>query len=245
MLLAALRPPALRVWVAALVAFPLVPSQAAPAPERACVVRAVDGALAEDVRTRCEAAVPAVSSFWPRWERRVTVVVARDVAELEALLPGSGDLSEVAALATDTVYVNPQAYATLTAAGRQVVLTHEVTHVATRGVRGVPTWLVEGYAETVANADGAIPPQVLAQELAAAVRSGRVPDRLPGDAAFGTGDVAVHYEQAWRAVDLVARVYGRATLERWYRAGGDPTVLGTTEAALRAAWRADLVRTFR
>jgi len=248
--LAALRPPVLRIWAAAVVAVPLVPGAASASvweqrTGQACEVRAFDEALAADVLARCEAAVPVVSGFWPSWDERVVVVVARDVADLEAMLPGTGDLTDVAALATDAVFVNPTAYATLTAAGRQVVLTHEVTHIATREVVGVPTWLAEGFAETVAHADGAIPVEVAAQELAAEVRAGHVPETLPADAAFGTGDVAVHYEQAWRAVELVRRRAGRAALLRWYLAAGDPAALGTSTEELRRSWRDDLVRTFR
>jgi len=237
--LAALRPPALRVWAAAIAVLPLLPGGASASAERlVCDVRGEDPVLVADVRQRCEAAVPMVTGFWPSWQRHVTVVVARDVSQLEAMLPGTGDLTDIAALATDGVFVNPAAYASLSPAGRQVVMTHEVTHVATRGV-AVPGWLAEGFAEQVANADGAIPLEAAAQELAAAVRAGNVPEALTGGAV-----TAVDYEQAWRAVDLVARTYGREALVRWYRAGGDPAVLGTTSDALRQAWRDDLHRTF-
>jgi hypothetical protein len=247
--LAALRPPAFRVWARARLVVPLLPGAASASSWEdhvgsACEVHSHDAALTADVLARCEAAVPVVRRAWPEWDGSVRVFVTKDVAELEELLPGTGDLTETAALATDTVFVNPAAYASLTAAGRQVVLTHEVTHVATRPVRGVPTWLAEGFAEQVANADGAIPVLTAAAELASEVRRGAVPAELPDDSAFGAGDVAVHYEQAWRAVDLVARTYGPDALRRWYRAGGDPAVLGTTAEALRRAWRSDLVRTF-
>jgi hypothetical protein len=247
--LAALRPPAFRVWASALLVLPLLPGAASASSWEdhfgsACEVHSHDDALTADVLARCEAAVPAVRRAWPDWDGHVSVFVAKDVAELGELLPGTGDLTDTAALATDTVFVNPEAYASLTPAGRQVVLTHEVTHVATRPVSGVPTWLAEGFAEQVANSDGLIPLPAASQELAAEISAGRLPAFLPDDAEFGAGDVAVHYEQAWRAVDLVARTYGQHALRRWYRSGGDPAALGTTQEALDELWRLDLLRTF-
>ena len=49
------------------------------------------------------------------------------------------------------VVVNPEATARLSGLGRDVLLTHEAVHVATRSPGSpAPTWLVEGYADRIA-----------------------------------------------------------------------------------------------
>lgn len=220
----------------------------------------------------CDAAVPRVTAVWGTgWARRVVLLVPDSAAELARLVPDAGDLSQIAAVATaeleqptsgyhpvgDRVLVNPANFADLGPVGRRVVLTHEVTHVATRGATGpqVPTWLVEGLADYVGYQGVTLPLAVSAQELRADVRRGRLPRALPADAAFDGSrpDLAQSYEQSWLAVGLLARTYGRPALLRLYRdTGADPQAgalgralvrdLHTTLAAFTASWRADLRR---
>ena len=214
-----------------------------------------------------DASVPRVTAVWgPRWVRRVVVLVPADGAELQRLLGGPGDYSRIAALATaelasgaggsapvgDRVVVNPVNFAKLGSLGRRVVLTHEVTHVATRAQTGpgTPTWLVEGFADYVGYLGVTVPYRVSAQELRTAVRRGRVPTRLPADLDFdgGNADLAQVYEQAWLAANLLAERHGRAGLVRFYRAvaGGQPVdatlreLFGTDLRRFTADWRRDL-----
>lgn len=218
----------------------------------------------------CEAAVPRVSAVWGRgWAQRVVLLVPDSPAELSRVVPDAGDLSNIAAVATaelvepatgyhpvgDRVVVNPDAFAQLGPLGRRVVLTHEVTHVATRAATGdqVPTWLVEGLADYVGYQGVDVPLAVAADELRREVRKGRVPEELPIDSDFtgGRKDLAQTYEQSWLAVSLLARRYGRAALLRLYRDIGADVSNGavdrafrkdlrTTVAAFTAAWQADL-----
>jgi hypothetical protein len=149
--------------------------------------------LMEQVASLTAAAVPRVTAAWGPWRERVVVLVPEDTEELAGLLGSDGDLSRIAAVATaelrggrdeydpagDRVLVNPETFAGLGAVGRQVVLTHEVTHVATRRASGpaVPGWLAEGFADLVGYTGVDLPLSVTAADLAGEVRAGRVPRR--------------------------------------------------------------------
>ena len=150
--------------------------------------------------------------------------------------------------------INPGPFARLGALGRRVVLTHEVTHVATRPATGqtAPAWLVEGFADYVGYRGLQLPYAVTSEELQRAVRQRAIPARLPSDADFAGSNptLAQVYEQAWLAVSLIARQYGQDGLVRFYRTvGGGRSVeaslaglFGTDTARFTAAWRLDLRR---
>ncbi len=155
------------------------------------------------------------------------------------------------------VIVNPEVYDRLSVEGRQVVLRHEFTHLASADATGAgtPTWLVEGLAETVGHAGVRLEVTRAATELAAEVRAGRLPDALPDDAAFSAADgsVPVRYQESWLACRLIADRAGLDGLIRFYRqvgtGVGDPrtrladalrAVLGITEADFVAQWRSYL-----
>lgn len=228
--------------------------------------------------TAVDAAVPRVSGVWGTdWPQAVVVLVPDDQAELDRLLGGTTVLTGIAAVATaelsdvddgyhpvgDRVAVNPPNFARLGPLGRQVVLTHETTHVATRTATGplMPTWLVEGIADYVGYLGVPVPAATAARDLQAAVRAGRVPEALPTDPQFGGGnpDLAAVYEQSWLAFRLLVETYGRDAALRFYRAVGASrgtgssqavdaafsSVLGTTTQAFTQAWRAYLLRTLR
>jgi hypothetical protein len=223
-------------------------------------------ALLRDVAAQADAAVPRVSAVWgDGWSRRVVVVVPETQRELAAILGDGTALDRIAAVAVaelpgDTgnhpvgnrVIVNPPNFRRLGTNGRRVVVTHEVTHVATRDFSGagVPTWLVEGFADYVGYLGTGLGPRAICQELAADVRAGRIPRALPRDRDFaGTNPrLAQSYEQAWLATRLVAERAGQSGLVRFYRTVGTPgttdpvrgalrSVLGTTPEAFTASWR--------
>jgi hypothetical protein len=242
---------------------------------RFCLVLSHPGhpQLTDQVADECEAAVPRVTSVWgPGWAQKVVVLIPSSVPELSSLLPGAGDLSQIAALATaellspgkgyhpvgDRVLINPTTFAQLGRLGRRVVVTHEVTHVASRPVTGpsAPTWLVEGLADYIGYRDTGVPVAVAAEELRSDIRSGTLPTALPADTAFdgARSDLAQSYEMSWLAVRLLARQYGEKQLLELYRtAGADPRrdafaraltrSTGLTMSAFVTAWRAELRRT--
>ena len=215
---------------------------------------------------RADAAAEAVREVWPGGESsRLVVVVPHDEEEMAAVLGGAG-IAGLAAVTTgglagearsDRVVANPHAFAALTPAGRQVVLTHEAVHVATGGAgrAGVPLWLSEGFAEHVAHEAGGTSVTSGAAPLLARVRGGDGPSRLParGDFDPGTATADSAYTGAWLACRLIAQRHGDDALVSLYRAVADQgregrseqdaleaalgAELGTTSARLTADWR--------
>ncbi|MEV2233249.1 hypothetical protein AB0H69_32385 [Streptomyces phaeochromogenes] len=214
-------------------------------------------------------AVPAVREAWgENWSRRVVVLVPKSLDGMAGLLgaPASG-YRGIAAVTTgeaggsakapaDRIIVNPDAYGVLGAFGRQVVLTHETTHVATRASTSAatPLWLSEGYADWVGYRGTGRTAQQAAPELARAVAEGRVPDALPGDEDFGfggdAGSLARAYEGGWLACRMIAERWGEVRLGEFYRAVGErekragaveaglEEVLGTSLEEFTGLWRA-------
>src|SRR5947209_2008943 len=195
--------------------------------------------LMRGVADEAAAAIPRVSAVWGRdWPRRVVVLVPSSQHELSQIIDDSGDLSQIAAVASAEVQdcpgppnpvgyrvaINPRNWGKLSSLGQRVVLTHELTHVATRAVTGscTPTWLVEGFADYVGYLGADVPTTVVAQELAADVRAGRVPARLPRDREFDGGNkhLAQAYEGAWMATHLIVDRWGEHTLVQLYRQVG-------------------------
>jgi hypothetical protein len=146
-------------------------------------------------------------------------------------------------------------------AGRRLLITHELTHIASRAVTSdqMPGWLVEGLAEYVGNLGSGLPVRRAAAELAAEVRAGTLPAALPTAAEFTGGRLPQAYEKSWLACRLIADRAGEAGLVRFYRvvaaaARTDPDtavatglrqVLRTDVAAFTAAWRSYLVEQLR
>lgn len=213
-------------------------------------------------------AVPAVSDAWDGdWSRRVVVVVPRSVEGMAGLLGSpASSYRGIAAVTTgetggrehapaDRIIVNPDAYGLLGSLGKQVVLTHETTHVATRAdtTSATPLWLSEGYADWVGYRGSGRTAAQAAPELADAVAEGRVPARLPTDEDFGftaeAEELARAYEGGWLACRMIAEQWGEERLDAFYRSvgahdrragaveGALHEVLGTTPDDFTARWR--------
>ncbi|MEW2073239.1 hypothetical protein ACFZAG_32020 [Streptomyces sp. NPDC012403] len=197
-----------------------------------------DGKL-RDYAGLADRAVPAVSDAWrPEWSRRVVVLVPETLEGMAGLLGSpASSYRGIAAVTTgatgadgrapaDRVIVNPDAFGLLGDSGRQVVLTHETTHVATRAhtSAATPLWLSEGFADWVGYRGGDRAPAEVAPELAHAVGRGEVPAELPDDEDFGfSGDadrLARAYESGWLACRLIADRWGEERLGEFYRAVG-------------------------
>jgi hypothetical protein len=218
-------------------------------------------------------AVPAVSDAWRTdWSRHVVVLVPKSLEGMAGLLGSpASSYRGIAAVTTgetgaretapaDRVVVNPDAYGMLGSVGRQVVLTHETTHVATRAhtTSATPLWLSEGYADWVGYRGTDRTTDQAAPELAAAVTEGRLPTGLPTDGDFGfEGDakaLARAYEGGWMACRMIADRWDEERLGEFYRAVGGHgkragavedalnRVLGTTLEDFTAEWR-DYLRT--
>jgi hypothetical protein len=213
-------------------------------------------------------AVPAVSEAWGTgWSRHVVVLVPRSLQDMAGLLgsPASayrgiaavttGETGAPARAPADRIIVNPDAYGVLGPLGKQVVLTHETTHVATRSdtTPATPLWLSEGYADWVGYRGSGRTPSQVAPELSEAVSAGDVPDALPADRDFGfSGDaagLARAYEGGWMACRMIAERWGEVRLGEFYRSVGThkeragavedamKSVLETTPERFSAQWR--------
>ncbi|MEU5243200.1 hypothetical protein AB0G81_03595 [Streptomyces asoensis] len=207
-------------------------------------------------------AVPEVSAAWGTdWAGRVVVLVPRSLEGMAGLLGSpASSYRGIAAVTTgetgggsrapaDRIIVNPDAYGMLGRVGRQVVLTHEATHVATRAHTGAatPLWLSEGYADWVGYRGTGRTPAEAAPELQHAVTGGTVPAALPGDGDFGfSGDaqrLAKAYEGGWLACRMIAERWGEVKLDAFYRAVGEHEKRpGAVEGALRSVLGTSLTR---
>ncbi|MFF7444909.1 MULTISPECIES: hypothetical protein [unclassified Streptomyces] len=197
-------------------------------------------------------AVPAVSAAWGTdWSRHVVVLVPDSLKGMAGLLASptssyrgiaavtTGETGAPANAPADRIIVNPDAYGVLGDVGKQVVLTHETTHVATRAhtTAATPLWLSEGYADFVGYLGSGRSPVQAAPELWRAVRDGRVPEALPEDADFGFGgdaaELARAYESGWMACRMVAERWGEPKLREFYQAvGAHKERAGAVEEAL-------------
>jgi hypothetical protein len=207
-----------------------------------------------------------VGGVWKRsWSRHPVVVLPKSQSDMAALIGNNGKgLSQIAAVTTgsfesglsrgDRIVVNPDAWRTLGALGRRVVLAHEMTHLATRAVTvsNVPIWLSEGFADYVAYQAIEVPTNVVAGDVLDDVRAGKGPKQLPDDAAFDAarGDIAAAYEGAWLACRMIAERFGEKKLIALYvsyadnqpaaQSGDIKATLGISEADLVKQWRAYL-----
>jgi hypothetical protein len=191
------------------------------------------------VAEQMHAAIPKVDRVVGRhWARRVVVLVPSTQREMGLLADDHRNLDQIAALTSseigtvhgrtspvgDRVTLNPHNWSKLGDLGSSIVLTHELTHVATRTETGpsTPTWLSEGFADYVGFLDTGIPTVLVAAELATRVRAGHAPRRLPGDHVFerGGASLPVAYESGWLACRLLAQRYGQSRLVRFYREVG-------------------------
>jgi hypothetical protein len=208
-------------------------------------------------------AVRDVDRVWRGdWSRRPLVILPRSQKDMATLIGSDGKgLAQIAAVTTgsfaegltrgDRVVINPTAFGTLGSLGRRIVLSHEMTHLATRAtsVQSLPIWLSEGFADYVAYDPTTVPTSVVASDVLDAVRDGDPPRRLPEPADFdaGEGDIAAAYEGAWLACRMIAERFGERALVRFYADMADSAgpgwpaesvdSLGITEKALVREWR--------
>ncbi|WP_157431416.1 hypothetical protein [Actinomadura hibisca] len=220
-----------------------------------------------EIARRLDRAVPAVSQVTGTgWPRRAVVLAPAGPERASALAGPDRDLTEIAALAVvtgdaapgggDRIIVSPATFARLNELGREVVLTHELTHIATGGARDgrTPVWLIEGLADYVGYRKAKVGVRAAAGELARDVAAGRLPDALPGPDAFegGSARLAQSYQESWLACRMIVERYGEATLLRLYRAAGRMfedaalrSALGVDRARFTAQWRDYLRRELR
>jgi hypothetical protein len=208
-----------------------------------------------------------IGAAWTgRWERKAVILVPRDQNEAERLV-GARDLSRVAAVASSSVesgsteaekvlgnriVVNTTNVAGYNDLNLQILLTHEMTHVATRTLGdSVPLLLVEGFADWAALKPVGLPLAATRPALYQAVNSGRFDEELPEDREFRGPDAAVAYDEGSAFCLWVANTFGAGKLQALYRKfrGSDRTtsleldrgfrdVLGISRRTAEARWAA-------
>jgi len=172
-----------------------------------------DPTVRDEVRDAAAAGTTTLVRLWPdaagaHWSVEVPSDLgafaaglgrpAADVASLAAATtyPGNG--------AAAVVHVNPVVWPSLTAFGKRAVVTHELVHAWMGPLPGVPHWLLEGLADTVAFTDAS---QARRSALLGSLGADARPVLPPSDVALdsASGEAAQGYALAWFLVDrLVA-----------------------------------------
>lgn len=185
-------------------------------------------------------AVTRVDAVWTApWNSRLVLVVPATAAQMAEQVGQDKDGVEQVAAVTDgpfdlqgragadRVVINPGAFANLQSRGKQVVVTHEATHVAIRATtnRPVPLWLSEGMADYVGYRDIGATRRQVAAALLDKVRAGTGPKALPsaGDFDPSRTTIAPSYNAAWLAVNRIVDRYGGSALVRFYLAAATKT----------------------
>lgn len=181
-------------------------------------------------------AIGSVTAVWGQdWTQRVAVLVPDTQEEMADVVGTSLVLDQLAALAVSDsidlhagtargqrIVINPNNLDALQPLSRQIVLTHEITHIASRATTSpaTPIWLVEGFADYVGFLDSGVSVRRAAPELAGEVQAGQVPADLPRDTDYVGSNprLSQTYEMSWLACRLVAERIGQDGLLRFYRA---------------------------
>ncbi|HET8989188.1 MAG TPA: hypothetical protein VFN43_11790, partial [Humibacillus sp.] len=220
---------------------------------------------------RTHAAAGRVAAVWGAAEPSVWVAPGTDGDAARLLGRAADAMADVAAVTdgplqpgeqagADRIVVVPTAWAGLRGDGRDVVLTHELTHASVRAstTRAVPSWLAEGFAELVAYRSIRLPEREIVAPALDLVRTAGLPETLPTDTDFtpAAGRLQAAYGLSLLAVRTLAEQHGTPALVRLYRqaAGALPAPtahLGDAEAITDLALeqvgtdRSTLVRQWR
>jgi len=204
--------------------------------QSAIVIGNAPAARMREYSAIADSAVRRVKGVWGTgWNAHAVIVTPAKTEEFAELVSRSADdgLDQVAAITQgevdpgqraqgDRVVINPDAFTALQSDGRRVVITHELTHVATRSstTRPVPIWLSEGLADYVGYSGLDLPRERVASELLTLVRQGNGPKALPTAADFdpNKSKIAPSYSASWLAISRLVDLYGQAKVVSFYLA---------------------------
>jgi hypothetical protein len=210
-----------------------------------------------DVGRFAHRAVEAVRKVQSAAAADLVVVCPRSAGDAAALLGRrAADIAQIAAISTSlggprgipAVVLNPRMFATMDKRARQVIASHEATHVLTGVIGRRPTpWVAEGYADFVALHDDNKPLSVKAGQILSRVRVSGPPKSLPSAKDFDerAQGLGAAYESAWMAFRLLAGRFGDPAVTGFYQdvvAGTPVTValpdhFGMSLADFTSAWR--------
>ncbi len=225
-------------------------------------------ALQSRLTSSLPGAVAAVTSFWgPQWPRRAVLIATDSTPAFAALSGSAGADSSAAAAATvsaaddavggftegQRIVFTPGAVNGLAGPALDVVLRHELTHVAAR-TKTTPSsakWVTEGVAEYVGRKGTYRRLADAAPDLAARVAADGAPATPPPDADFtvsGPG-APIAYQTAWSFAAYIAEKYGEPKLRSLYlalatgpssavqQAAAMQAQFGAAGATVLAGWR--------
>ncbi len=188
---------------------------------------------------RLAAARAAVSLAWGAASPVPLLVLPATREQLGQLLGRDpAAVTGLAAITTDEagtspgaprIWIEPVGWHTLSGLAQNIVLRHEITHVATRSAtsRTVPLWLQEGFADVVGYQGTGIAASVVASNLRAVATDpagAQSPLGLPAAAQFDAPTTRDRsYEGAWLFCRQIADRFGMATLTAFYRRVATPT----------------------
>jgi hypothetical protein len=214
------------------------------------------------VPTQAAAAVDAVRRVQPEVRSDLVVVCPGSATIAAALLGRSpSDVAQIAAVSTalggsrgtPAIVLNPKLFGDMDVRARQVVMSHEATHVLT-GVIGkkLDLWVAEGFADFVALRTDRASLSVSAGQILGRVRTSGAPEHLPTNADFaesahGLGAV---YESAWMVFRMLAEEFGEPSVTAFYRevlsgipvADASSRQFGWSMDELTSAWRRYLTK---
>lgn len=221
-------------------------------PDRSIAAMSVR-ARATVVRTLADVAGQVVVVS-PHTQQQMAQVIGQQTEAVSQIAAVTTHLDVVDPTALDAVIVlNPVQFAAMDQRAAQIVLSHEATHQLTRAVgTKAENWVIEGFADYVALRDDEAPLSVSAGQILTAVKTGRLPARLPDSAAFDSAgqDLGAVYESAWMAFRMLSEQHSSAQIVAFYKsvlAGSSvPSALrdqfGLTEQQLTAQWRGYLTK---
>jgi hypothetical protein len=190
-----------------------------------------------------EKALARVDKYWPLpWRHRIVIAAPTTTGELKRILQATFDVNKFVAFAYSSediehglrfigrrIILNWRTIADRTSDSVLTILSHELTHVATRNSAGpqIPDFVEEGIAEYVGyDAD----PSSLSF-LDSVVLAGDFDGKLPRDYQFTTGsgrDIYLSYQKGESAVRFFIDRWGMARFVRFYRRlGRQRVVVGT------------------
>jgi hypothetical protein len=189
--------------------------------------------LGESFMQLAENARRAVKQRWRgSWNGRVVVLATSSRREVRRIIDVDYAISNFAAFAYSPYRDSGYSPARIvvdrsTLSGRpseivELILTHEMAHVATRRASGphIPLWVEEGFAEWVARVPGDGADLYYANQVA----SGAVEPQLATDRQFRGGtaeELFLHYQSSRTAVAYFIERWGYGKFVRFYKALGD------------------------
>ena len=193
-----------------------------------------EAALVQAVHESCERAVGAVSDVWPGWREAAVVVLSPGAFDSGTAARVEGSVRPGSPASADRVVMSAAAAATLAPEGLDIVLRHELVHIAMRatGAGPVPLWLEEGLAVHVGYtgvADDRSEQPAELRRLHARRAGGGWPGAVPDETAFTDPSSREDaYVAARVAVEVMMTAVGRERLLRTAadasgRAGPRPT----------------------